>query len=162
LYDDLDDYDQFELNQLLGNFGGGGELILGDRDSKINGGFRVYFLGDMAQVPAKDSPNVTVPTENIVEAPREELKPIGMGMVALNFGILGDTDKLLFGGTAHAGSGFLTTDHTEFLALEVGPRATYGLSPQFRLTGEIVYTMRFRKGYSHGANAYVGGAWLFD
>lgn len=160
--DDPDEYEQFELNQFLANYGGGAELILGDRDSKISGGFRFFFLGDAPQKAAKDSASVTIPTATIVEAPREEIKPLGMGMVALNFGVVGDPGGLLFGGTVHAGSGFLTTDHTEFLMLEAGPHLTYGVTPELRLAGDLVYTMRFRKGYSHGANAYVGAVWLFD
>ncbi len=161
LYDDEDDYDQFSLVELIGNLGGGAELILGDRDSKISGGFRMYYQADLPQTPASEV-GVEIPTANVVEAPRIDTKHIGMGLVGLNFGIVGEPDNFLFGATLHAGAGFLTDDHTEFLALELGPHATYALSPEIRLAGDLVYTARYRKGFSHGANLYVGAQYLFD
>ncbi len=155
------DYPAFDITEILPSAGGGLELVLGDRDEKINGTFRFWAWADLPQVPAAEVVTDLAP-ENVVEAPRDTTRAIGMGMVGLNFGLIGDPDAALFGFTAHMGSGFLTTDHTEFLMADIGPQASYALTPAIRLTGDVVYTMRHRKGFSHGVNAYVGARYMFD
>ena len=49
------DYDQYKVNQVIGNVGSGLELVLGDRDDFIQGSFRFYWMMDMPQMSPLDS-----------------------------------------------------------------------------------------------------------
>jgi hypothetical protein len=60
------------------------------------------------------------------------------------------------------GSGFLTRDHTEFLTADAGITASYRLNRQMSVFTDIVYTVRVRKGFSNGANGYLGVRYMFD
>jgi hypothetical protein len=155
------DYQQYEQNQFLPSLGGGAELILGDRDDKITGSFRVYYLNDAAQ---KDPATLTsdVKKEHVVAAYRDTSRHIGMGMVGLNWGIVGDPGGFMFGVSGHVGSGFLTTDHTEFLAVDIGPMVTYKLNRAVQIHADVLYTGRHHKLFDHGFQTYAGIRYLFD
>jgi len=160
-YTDPADYDQYELVQTLPHLGTGMELILGDRDDRILGSFRFYYQQDGAQGdPAELTSQVQ--SEHVVANVRDEARHIGMGMVGLSWGVWGDPSGFQLGFSGHVGSGFLTTDHTEFLAADIGPSATYKLNRQMQAFVDGQYVMRFRKGYSHGGQGVLGIRYLFD
>lgn len=161
LYPSLADYDQYKLNETLGNAGGGLEFLLGDRDDKILGVTRFYYLADLPQVdPAKNSDEVD--PEHVVAEYRDGTRSMGIGLIGLSWGIVGNPSKFQFNAVGHLGAAFLTTDHTEFLTLDVGPGVSYRTSRSFQLFADATYQMRYRKGFTHSGNLFVGARYLFD
>lgn len=155
------DFEKYELVQTLPHAGAGLEVLLGDRDDRITGVFRFYYMQDAPQV---DPAAVTtlVPAANVIAAYRDKPRHVGIGLVGLNFGILGQPDGFQAGIATHVGSGFLTSDHTEFFLADVGPMVTYKFTRQMFAFGEVAYQMRFRKGWSNGLNATAGVRYMFD
>ena len=160
LIEDWKDYPQYKMVQTLPNMGGGIEFILGDRDDRFIGVFRGYYLQDAAQQDPRDSG--VVPADQVVGEYRSTPRNLGLAQIGINYGFLGNTDGFLFGATAHVGSGFLTSDHTEFLTADAGITASYRLNRQMIAFAEAVYTVRVRKGFSNGANGYLGLRYMFD
>ena len=160
LIDDWQDYPQYQMVQTLSNLGGGIEFILGDRDDRFVGVFRGYYLQDAAQVDPRESG--VVPADEFVGEFRDAPRHLGLAQIGINYGFLGNTDGFLFGATAHIGSGFLTNDHTEFLMADAGVTASYRFNRQMSVFAEAVYTIRSRKGFSNGANGYLGVRYMFD
>jgi len=162
-YDDYTDYEQFSVDQNLGHFGGGLEVILGDRDDLITGSVRFFYLQDAPQV---DPGTLTskVPGDYIVSAYREDPRHIGMGLIGLNWGLVEfASDRLRLMAVGHVGSGFLTTDHTEFFAAGAGPGITYKAARQFHVFAEIAYQARFQqRGWQHSGNFTAGARYYFD
>lgn len=160
-YSDIDDYDQYEMSQTLPNFGTGFELILGDRDDRIMGNCRFYWVMDS---PQKDPAETTdqVDPAYVVAAYREDPRHVGLGLVGLSWGIVGRPEKFQLVAIGHVGSAFLTTDHTEFLALDLGPGVTYKASRQVQLFADVSYQARFRKDWSQSVNGFLGARYLFD
>ena len=158
---DPDQFEKYEMSQTLPHGGGGIEIVLGDRDDKITGSFRLMYMQD---APQTDPAEVTdqVDPAHVIAAYRDETRHIGTGVVGLNFGIIGNPDNFQAGLTAHLGSGFLTTDHSEFLLGDVGPSAQYKLTRQMQLFGDVTYQMRYHKGLSNGVQGLVGVRYMFD
>src|SRR5688500_16310518 len=61
-YPSIADYEQFRIGQTLPNFGSGLELVLGDRDDKIVGNCRFYWLMDTPQSVPDVAGKTFVPT----------------------------------------------------------------------------------------------------
>jgi len=177
-YNDIADYDQFEMIQTLPNLGGGIEILLGDRDDKIMGSVRGFYLVDGAQ---KDPAEVTDDVSNpdwVVGAYRGDgnVRPgepnaggpaggrsLGMIMVGMSWGIIGEPGGLQLGAVGHVGTSFLTRDHTEFFIMQVGPGVTYKVARQVQLFGELQYAARFRQAqWAHSGNVMLGARYLFD
>jgi hypothetical protein len=160
-YSDIDDYDQYQITQRLANVGGGLNLVLGDRDDRIIGDCRFYWLMDSPQTDPADA-DTSVPASNIVASYRDKARHLGMGMVGLSWGIVGDPAKFQLGAVGHVGAAFLTVDHTEFLAFDIGPAVTYRVARQVQVFGDFVYQGRHRKGFTHSGNLTVGARYMFD
>ena len=160
LIEDWRDYPRWESVQTLSNMGGGIEFILGDRDDRFIGVFRGYYQQDAAQIDPRDLG--LIPADQVVGEYRDDTRHLGLAQIGLNYGFLGNTDGFLFGATAHVGSGFLTSDHTEFLTADAGITASYRFNRQMSVFTDIVYTIRVRKGFSNGANGYLGLRYMFD
>ena len=182
--DDPDEWSQFKMTQTLPHFGGGLELVLGDRDDRILGIFRLYYTADTAQKDpatlseseltklAENDPDAEVLTEagqEVIVKPdavhatvRDQLYSTGLASVGLSWGIIGNPDRFQLGATGHVGSGFLTLDHREYLFWTLGPTVTYKAARQVQLFADANYQMRLRKGLSHGGNVIVGARYLFD
>ena len=159
-YSNINDYDQYEVTQNLLHFGSGLNLVLGDRDDRIVGDCRFYWLMDTPQHDPSDSGSV--PKENVVATYRDNSRHIGMGMVGLSWGIIGNPSNFMFGAIGHVGSAFITADHTEFLAFDIGPSVTYRVARQIQLFGDVSYQGRHRKGFTHSVNAFVGARYMVD
>jgi hypothetical protein len=156
--EDPGEYPQFEQVQTLSNLGLGGEVILGDRDDRFIGTFQFYWMQDAAQ---RDPSSASTNKDSVVAAWRETPRNIGMGMVGVSWGAIGK-DKVTFGPTAHVGSGFLTTDHTEFLAVDAGPTVNVRVARSLLLHADALYMARFRKGWSQGGMLAIGARYMFD
>lgn len=161
--DDPREYPKYEMTQTLPHFGGGFELVLGDRDDRFLGTFRAYYLQDAPQKdPAELTTEENVKTAHVVAAYRDSSRHLGVGMIGLTWGFVDIGSTMRFGVTAHVGSGFLTNDHTEFLAVDVGPTLTWRASKTVSAFADIPYQFRWRKGASHSVNGFVGVRYMFD
>lgn len=160
-YDAQDTRDQYQVTQPILSYGTGFEVVLGDRDERITGVFRGYWLQDVAETHPSDL-NTEIPSNRVVADVRDDPRNIGIATVGVEFGILGQPDGFMFTGYAGMGAGFLTTDHTEFLQLELGPGVAYAFGRNIEAFANVVYLTRYRKGFFHGPNAYAGVRYMFD
>jgi hypothetical protein len=160
-YDSANDYAQYKQTQIAPNMGGGVEVLLGDRDDRITGVFRGYFVQDAAQ---KDPATLTeiVSPDDVVANVRTIPRNIGVGTFGLEWGFLGSTDSFQLIIVTALGSGFLTTDHSEFMLGELGGGFTYRFGRNLEAYAEVVYQARYRKGFAHGSNGYAGARFRFD
>lgn len=149
-YEQLDPQNQFNLN-----YGGGLEVILGDKDNKILGIFRLYFQQD---APEKEPADPNTYTFTYRTTPRN----VGMIDAGLQFGVLGDPDKLQGNIIATLGSGFYTVDQTEFVQGEAGIGGSYMIDRHVQLAGWATGGVRYRKRIYPMTSAYLGVRYLFD
>ena len=145
------------INQIGANFGGGLELVLGDRDDKILGVFRGYYLQDTPQVATEEMKDPSY-AYNLRTVPRD----IGMVTGGLQWGMVGDPTGLQLVLTTTIGSGFLTSDFTEFLPAELGVGGTYTVARHFQIHAELTGGLRYRKRFFHTENLTLGVRYLFD
>lgn len=160
-YDSSADMAQFSQPQLVTSYGSGVEFVLGDRDDKIVGIFRGYWL---QEGPERDPGATTtfVDPGNVVADWRDTPRNVGVGTFGVSWGVLGDPNKWQLTLISEAGSGFLTPDHTEYLILQGGPGFQYMIGDSVQLHAEAEYGVHFRKTMNHGPTAYLGVRYLFD
>ncbi len=160
-YDSSNEDAQYQLSQTLGNFGGGAEVLLGDKDDRFTGVMRMYYVIDGGLTHPAELTQL-VDQDDVVADVREEPRHLGIATVGLHWAILGQPEQAAFVILADVGSGFLTGDHTEFLVAEAGAGVSYQVARDVRAFANVTYTLRYRKGASHGANAYAGIRYFFD
>lgn len=160
-YSDIDDYDQYQISQTIPNLGAGLDLALGDRDDRIIGDCRFYWMMDS---PQTDPATLTeqVAEDTVVAAFREKPRHLGLAMIGLSWGVVGDPANFQVNAVGHVGSAFITIDHTEFLAFDIGPGVSYRVARQVQLFGDVLYQGRYRKGFTHSVNGFVGARYMFD
>jgi hypothetical protein len=149
---------QTPYNQLNPNFGGGLELVLGDKDDKILGVFRAYYMQDAAQTVSGPLAEGGDYVYNIRTVPRD----IGMLSGGIQWGIVGDPTGLQFVLTTNIGSGFFTSDFTEFIQAEGGAGMSYMFNRKVQIHAEVTGGVRYRKRIYHTENLYLGVRYLFD
>ncbi len=179
LLENPNEFPKYEVVETRPNTGLGLELIMGDRDDRILGSFRFFYMIDAAQIDpiditdevsgkklcdklGADAPEGCDADTVLIRAFREDPRKIGMGMVGLSWGVIGNPDSFQLGLVGHIGSGFLTNDHTEFLAVNIGPGVTYKFARQMQAFADAGYMMRYRRGFSHGTHLTGGVRYLFD
>ena len=145
--------------QLRPNYGIGIEAMVGDKDEKVQGILRMNWLVDSPPTEP-DTGNV----ENATFPPAHEQDPRNVGTLGLGvqWGVLGDPTGTQLNVGAVVGTGFITTDNTEFLMVETGVGATHNLTSTLQASANLMGTMRFRKHMSFGPNVYAGIRYLFD
>lgn len=148
---------QAPFDQLNPNLGGGLELIIGDKDYKINGMFRFYFLQD-APLQSPESVDSGTITYNI----RDTARDIGMIDAGLHFGLIGEPERLQFLVIGLIGAGFMTTDQTEFVQAQAGVGGTYTMARHVQFHAEVVGGTRYRKSFSPTFTGSAGVRYLFD
>ncbi len=146
---------QFE-SQARPTYGGGLQIILGDKDDKVQGLVKFYGLGDAAPTAPSDAGNADY------VALREEMRSVGYASAGIQWGLTGDPDAFMFCLNTSLGSGFLTSDMLEYANAEVGPAFTYMLADTIQLNGELVGSVRYRKGFTLASGVGVGVRYLFD
>ena len=157
-YDRLDVQQEVD-KQLQFNTGFGIETLVGDKDEKIQGILRFMWMVDSPPT-APDTGDTPLPqTPDYESLSARHVGVLGLGV---QWGILGDPmDKQLVL-TSLVGSGFITTDNTEYVLLEAGVGGTYNLTQTIQATANLALTMRNRKQMSFGPNMYMGIRYLFD
>jgi hypothetical protein len=159
---DLGTFPQYQQKQYIPQYGAGLEFLLGDRDDKIQGVFRVYYNQDAPQGDPSKNPASGVEADWVVSAYRDAARHTGMASMGLNWGIVGNPNKFQVGLSAHLGSGFLTNDHTEFFNLQLGPTANFRFNRQVIGFVDVHATARFRKEFGFGNQAMAGVRYMFD
>ena len=154
--------------QLPGSYGFGVEGILGDKDDRIMGIARFYYLSDLP-VSDPDTGNAEVTPEDgaldgyvYPPAADQPASAAGAAAVGIQWGIFGDPTGLQFVLSTVAGTAFITTDNLEFFMFEPGAGVTYTVNDQFQFYGVANYQLRFRKRFTSGANVVAGARFLFD
>jgi len=141
------------------NYGVGLEGIIGDKDDKIQGVLQMSWV--------KDSPATNPDTggaKNVVHPDYDSVDARDIGVIGLGvqWGVLGDpSDKQLVINSL-VGSGFITTDNTEFVNLELGVGGTWNFTESIQGMANVNGVMRARKRVSFGPSATLGIRYLFD
>lgn len=153
VYGYTDDVQEKPEDQMNANYGGGFELMLGDRDNRISGIFRFYYLQDGPQSAPKNGDTYAVRTTS---------RDIGMFTGGLQWGLVGDPTRLQLTLVTLIGSGFLTQDFTEFAQGEAGVGGTFNPTRHMQIFAEATGGIRYRKRVYPTANATLGVRYLFD
>lgn len=138
--------------QMNSNLGVGGEIILGDKDNKVLGIFRGYYLGDGPQHAPKAGDTFAI---------REELRPMAMLSAGLQWGIVGDASKIQLVATTTIGTG-ITKDFTDFAMTEVGVGGTWMAARKVQVAASVGGGIRYRKLFYPTVTGYAGVRYLFD
>ncbi len=148
-------------SQLRPNSGFGLEAIVGDKDEKVQGILRMGML--------TDSPPLEPDTGGLDErfavyppAHEQDARQVGTLGLGVQWGLLGDPTGSQLTISSIVGTGFITTDNTEFLMVEGGVGGTHNLTSSLQASANIMATMRYRKRASFGPNVYAGLRYLFD
>jgi len=140
-------------DQMNPDFGGGLEIVLGDKDLKVMGIFRGYYLQDTRQQDPKNGP-----VFNIRDTPRD----LGVVTAGLQWGVLGDPGGLQMTVIGTLGSGVFTDDFTGYALGEAGVGGTWMAARRVQVAASVVGGIRYRKRVYPTTNAYLGVRYLFD
>ncbi|MCB9682235.1 MAG: hypothetical protein H6733_12280 [Alphaproteobacteria bacterium] len=161
-FSDPSQYTQFNQTQIIGNAGAGLELVLGDRDDLVQGVFRGYWMMDTPQSDPAIGDNL-VDDEVLVANWRENINHIGVGTVGMSFGVLrAANNNLKLSVAVNVGSGFATTNHTEFFLGQAGLNVDYLINRSLEFYVDVCYGLRIRKTLSHGVYGTAGLRVMFD
>ena len=144
------------LDELNSNFGGGLEIMLGDKDYKINGFFRMYYMADAPVTPPPDADKYTFNIRS------DSVREMGIADVGLQFGFLGEPDRFQLCAIGLLGTAAMTTDTTEFFQAQAGIGATYTFLRHVQAHAEFDGGVRYRKRIYPTANFTAGIRYLFD
>lgn len=157
---------QYSVTQLRPNLGAGVQGLLGDRDDRIMGYVKMYYMIDSPQVDNDISAKVKAENEGVEGAleyaVREDARSVGVATVGVQWGLLPNADALQLTAISGIGAGALTIDSSEFILVELGAGAQYALTDQLYLHGELAYQGRYRKAFDHGAGVNIGVRFMFD
>lgn len=162
-YYDTDDTQYLNRQNQL-NTGFGIEAVLGDKDDRFLGVARGFYLQDSPPQGPK-SPLVDEPVYAVPDGPTV----MGIATVGVHWGVIGDPTGFQAHIATHLGAGIVTVDpdtgegtSQEFLLGEAGIGAHYHFARNLQVYGDLAYTMRYRKSFFPGANAYLGFRYMFD
>ncbi len=158
------DETQYLNRQNQPNTGFGFEAILGDKDDRFLGVARGIFLIDSPPEGPKN-PIVEEPTYAVPDGPTYA----GIATVGVHWGVIGDPTGFQAHIATHVGAAMVTVEPTtgegtsqEFLLGEVGIGAHYHFASNIQVYADVAYSMRYRKSFFPGANAYLGFRYMFD
>jgi hypothetical protein len=140
-------------NQLNPNYGAGLEIVLGDKDLKVAGVFRGYYLQDAPEQEPKNAP-----VFNIRDTPRD----LGLITAGLQWGILGDPGMLQLTVVGTIGAGVFTEDMDGYVTAEAGVGGTWMAARRVQVAASITGGARYHKRFFPATNAYAGVRYLFD
>ena len=146
-------------SQMRPNYGVGLEAIVGDKDEKVQGILRLGFL---QEEPTTEPDTGGIKNAVYPAAHLEDPRRVGTLGLGVQWGVLGDPSGTQMTITSIVGTGFITTDNTEFLLVEAGVGGTHNLTSSLQATANIMASMRHRKHMSFGPNVYAGLRYMFD
>jgi hypothetical protein len=147
----------FKESQFLPVGGAGLEILLGDRDDRIQGLARMYW---QVEGPQPD-PSGSIPGQLSLQR-RENLRHVGAFSVGLQGGLVGSPDKAMLTVIGLVGSGFMTEDHTEYVFGDFGVGGTVRASRSVEFYANALGHLRFRKWARGGMLGAAGVRFLFD
>ena len=157
------DGDQGVDVQLRPNLGYGIEALLGDRNDKVTGVFRLYASNEApAENPDLSAESADASTFTHPNYDELENKTIGIMAVGVQWGIVGVPTGFQFGATTMIGSGFMTRENLEFFLGEPGVFVTYTIADNILFMGNVAAAVRYRKAFDFGGTGTVGVRYLFD
>lgn len=149
-------------SQLRPNFGFGGEFLLGDKDDRVQGLARAYFLSD-APVNEPDLSNESSEYDYTYPPAHEQgAEQNGLIMVGVQWGLLGDPSGLHLVLNSLGGSAFATPQNLEYVQLELDVGATYTLNERIQPFALASMAARYRKRVVLTENVFIGVRYLFD
>jgi hypothetical protein len=161
-YDELDR--QYLNRQVRPNNGFGLEVVLGDKDDKLLGVARSFFVVDSSAVAPPD-PQCENPVYAVPDGPLY----VGTATVGLHWGVLGDPTGFQAHIASNVGAAVITVDsatgegaNLEYLLAEAGVGAHYQFARNMQVYADVDFALRYRKNFSPGGNAYLGVRYLFD
>jgi hypothetical protein len=173
-YNDADITQQYIEQDTITMMGGGIEITLGDRDERFIGYFRGYYWQDAPETDPLSLSSVVLgdgsaPWAGVSDLEledwrswREDPRQIGMFTVGMSLGVLGNPREIMATVNVDVGSGFLSSDKQEFLQAEIGPGVSWAATRSVFVTGSVMATTRYRKGFSNGVHGYAGVRYMFD
>ncbi len=151
--------EQQSETQMRSNLGVGFEALVGDKDEKIQGILRFLWVSDSPPKNPDTEGTIRAESPDYSELSNKQTGVLGLGV---QWGLLGDpADKQLVL-TSIVGSGFITTDNTEYFLIELGVGGTYNITETIQANANLAVTMRNRKHISYGPSFYTGIRYLFD
>ena len=154
-----DVYDIQELDsQMLAHYGFGFEGILGDKDDRLKGIFRISWNQDQ---PLSD-PDMPVGDYYFPEESTKGTRDDGLISIGLQWGIWGEPTQFEIIATTLLTSGFWTADSLEYFVVDVGAGATYSVQENIQLFGIASFSPRYRKQLYFAGQATLGARFLFD
>lgn len=145
--------------QLNPNFGGGLEVVIGDKDLKIMGIFRGYYLQDAAQQePSGKPPEGSTMVFNVREVPDD----LGMVTAGLQWGLVGDPGNLQLTAIGTIGAAVFTSDLSGYTTAEAGIGGTWMAARRVQAHASVTGGIRYYKRVTPTTNAYLGVRYLFD
>ncbi len=144
------------------NLAVGGELLLGDKDDRVQGIVRLSLMQD--QPVEKPDTSGEEPGHSYTYPDYDSLGPrnIGVVLVGAQWGVLGDPTRTEFVINSLLGSGIATLDKTEFLLLQPSVGATHMLADHLQVAGNLAFDARYRKNFYLGGSANVSLRYLID
>jgi len=159
------DGDQYRNLQVRPNNGGGIEVVLGDKDDKLLGLARGFFMVDAAPETPTDPSGDPPITVAVPEGPLY----VGLTTVGVHWGVLGDPTRFQAHIASNLGAAIVTLDSTtgeganlEYVLGEVGVGAHYHFARKFQVYADAVFALRYRKSFSPGGSGYLGVRYMFD
>ena len=149
-------------NQLRPNYGFGGELVLGDKDDRVQGLARFYMLAD-APTNEPDTSGESSDYEYTYPAYADEgVTQNGLMMVGVQWSLLGDPSGLQLVLNSLGGSAFATPSNLEYVQLQIDVGGTYLISDRIQPFAFVSMAGRYRKRVSLTENVFVGVRYMFD
>ena len=141
------------------NYGMGLEGIIGDRDDKIQGLLRMSWVLD--EPPT--NPDIAG-LKGVWHPDYDSVDTRNIGVIALGvqWGILGDPSEKQLVINSLVGSGFITTDNSEFVLIELGVGGTYNFTKALQGVANVDLDLRGRKYLTLGPAGHLGIRYLFD
>ena len=143
------------------NAGFGGEVLLGDKDDRVQGLMRLYANVDW---PTNDPTlsGVTAEEATFSAAAEEAPRLDGTITMGVQWGLWGDPTGFQLTATTLFGSAFITPDNLEYLIAEGGVGATYMMSERMQLAGTATMSIRYRKKLTIAEGVFVSARYMFD
>ena len=146
--------------QQRANGGGGVEVLIGDKDDRVNGIMRLYANVDVnpgtPDFVGVNQSNAIWP--KYADSTRTDLA----ATMGIQWGLLGEPDGQQLILTSMFGSAFATVDNQEYFIGDLGVGGTMMLSDIIQLSGTINAQTRYRKSLSFAGGAYISARYMFD
>ncbi|MEC7986681.1 MAG: hypothetical protein VX278_16050 [Myxococcota bacterium] len=153
------DGDQGIDTQFLPHYGVGFEGILGDKDDRLHGIFRLAWNQDQpVQAPSTPDGEEYYFADESTKGVRND----GLISIGLQWGIWGEPTEFQVIATTLLTSGFWTPDSLEYFVLDLGVGATFSMGETLQLFGVASFSPRYRKELFMGSQATFGARVLFD